>query len=600
LCQTNYFLLAKQTEDQPKVKITKESFTRSLRIFKYMAPYKGVFAVGIFFLFITGATALAFPKLMGQMIDASSESSIEDINSIALILLVVFIFQSIASYFRIYTFSYVTEKALGKMRLDVYQHVIKLPMTFFSTRRVGELNSRISSDVELLNTTFTITIAELLRQIIIIIGGVIFLSTISVKLTLGMLAIVPLVAISAVLFGKYIKGFSKQTQSKIAESNVIVEETLQGIANVKSFANERFEIARYANDIKDVVSLAITGAKWRGAFASFIIFCIFGSIVAVVWYGAILVQAGDLSMGDLISFILYTVFIGASIGGIANQYAQIQKAIGATENLMDLLNETPEDINTNEAASIKIQGDIEFNDISFNYPSREDVSVLKNVSFNAKSGQLIAVVGPSGAGKSTITSLLFRFYDPQSGSIKIDNKPITDYSVTALRNQMAIVPQDVILFGGTIQENIAYGKPDATIEEIQLAAEQANAKEFIDKFPEQYETIVGERGVQLSGGQRQRIAIARAVLKNPSILILDEATSSLDSESEKLVQNALEKLMKGRTSIVIAHRLSTIRKADKILVLENGEITESGTHEELIANNGGTYRHLSDLQFELA
>lgn len=592
--------MANKTADEEKVKITKESFKRSLRIFKYIKPYIGVFTIGLFFLFVTGATALAFPKLLGNMIDASKETSIDDINRIALILLVVFIFQSIASYFRIYTFSYVTEKALGKMRLDVYQHVIKLPMTFFSSRRVGELNSRISSDVELLNTTFTITIAELLRQIIIIIGGVIFLSTISGKLTLGMLSIVPVVAISAVIFGKYIKGFSKQTQAKIAESNVIVEETFQGIANVKSFANERFEITRYANDIKEVVSLAIKGAKWRGAFASFIIFCIFGSIVAVVWYGAILVQGGELSIGELISFILYTVFMGASIGGIAAQYAQVQKAIGATENLMDLLDENAEEINTQESKSIKINGDIEFSNVSFNYPSREDVTVLSDVSFSAKSGQLIAVVGPSGAGKSTIASLLFRFYDSKSGSIKIDNKLVTDYAITELRNEMAIVPQDVILFGGTIQENIAYGKPNAALEEIKRAAEQANAKEFIEKFPEQYDTIVGERGVQLSGGQRQRIAIARAVLKDPSILILDEATSSLDSESEKLVQNALEKLMKDRTSIVIAHRLSTIRKADKILVLENGQIKESGTHEELIAYEKGTYKHLSNLQFEIS
>jgi len=592
--------LANKTADEEKVKITKESFKRSLRIFKYIKPYIGVFTIGLFFLFVTGATALAFPKLMGNMIDASKETSIDDINRIALILLVVFIFQSIASYFRIYTFSYVTEKALGKMRLDVYQHVIKLPMTFFSTRRVGELNSRISSDVELLNTTFTITIAELLRQIIIIIGGVIFLATISSKLTLGMLSIVPMVAISAVIFGKYIKGFSKQTQAKIAESNVIVEETFQGIANVKSFANEGFEIIRYANDIKEVVSLAIKGAKWRGAFASFIIFCIFGSIVAVVWYGAILVQGGELSIGELISFILYTVFMGASIGGIAAQYAQVQKAIGATENLMDLLDENAEEINTQESKSIKISGDIGFSNVSFNYPSRKDVTVLSDVSFTAKSGQLIAVVGPSGAGKSTIASLLFRFYDAKSGSIKIDNKLVSEYSITGLRNEMAIVPQDVILFGGTIQENIAYGKPNATLQEIKLAAEQANAKGFVEKFPEQYDTIVGERGVQLSGGQRQRIAIARAVLKDPSILILDEATSSLDSESEKLVQNALEKLMKDRTSIVIAHRLSTIRNADKILVLENGEIKESGTHDELISNKTGTYRHLSDLQFELS
>ena len=304
-------------------------------------------------------------------------------------------------------------------------------------------------------------------------------------------------------------------------------------------------------------------------------------------------------VGDLISFVLYTTFIGASFGGIAEMYAQIQKAVGATERVFELLEETPEAINANPRTSPieKIKGTVSFKNVAFSYPSRQEVEVLKDVNFNAEFGQKIAIVGPSGAGKSTISSLLLRFYDITSGEILVDGKNIYDYDLENLRGNMSIVPQDVILFGGTIRENIAYGKPDATDEEIMLAAKQANALNFVEGFPEKFETLVGERGVKLSGGQRQRIAIARALLKNPSILILDEATSSLDSESEKLVQEALEVLMEGRTSIIIAHRLSTIRNADKILVLDNGKITEEGTHQELINLENGIYKNLSNLQF---
>jgi ABC-type multidrug transport system fused ATPase/permease subunit len=471
-------------------------------------------------------------------------------------------------------------------------------MSFFSQKRVGELNSRISSDITQIQDTLTSTIAEFLRQFILIIGGIALLATESLKLTLLMLSVVPLVAVAAVIFGRFIRGYSKKVQDKVAESQIIVEETMQGISIVKAFANEWYEIERYKTKIKEVIQIAIKGGKYRGYFASFIIFCLFGSIVSVVWYGVQLSISGEMSVGQLITFVLYSTFVGASFGGIAELYAQIQKAIGATERVFELLDETPEKISgTTNTAIEKINGNVSFKNVAFHYPSRKEMKVLKDVNFTAQFGQKIAIVGPSGAGKSTIASLLLRFYAIEEGSIEIDNKNIYDYDLEQLRGNMSIVPQDVILFGGTIRENIAYGKPNATEEEILAAAQQANAYNFIESFPEKLDTLVGERGVKLSGGQRQRIAIARALLKNPSILILDEATSSLDSESEKLVQEALEILMEGRTSIIIAHRLSTIRSADQILVLDQGIIAEQGTHQELIALENGIYKNLSSLQF---
>ncbi|OCB73881.1 multidrug ABC transporter ATP-binding protein [Flavobacterium piscis] len=585
--------------DLPKSKITATSLNKATIIFKYAGKHQWKFYVGLFFLLLTGATALAFPKLMGMLIDCVKNKNNDQANQIALGLIVILFLQSFCSFFRLSLFVNFTENTLANLRLSLYTNLVKLPMTFFSQKRVGELNSRISADITQIQDTLTSTIAEFLRQFILIIGGVILLATESFKLTLLMLAVVPLVAVAAVIFGRFIRKYSKQVQDQVAESQVIVEETMQGISIVKAFANEWYEVARYKGKISEVVKLAIKGGKYRGYFASFIIFCLFGAIVAVVWYGVRLSIAGEMSVGQLISFVLYSTFVGASFGGIAELYAQIQKAIGATERVFELLEETPEKINATQNGEPleKIKGNVSFKNVAFSYPSRKEVQVLKDVNFTAEFGQKIAIVGPSGAGKSTISSLLLRFYDIESGEITVDGKNIYDYDLENLRGNMSIVPQDVILFGGTIKENIAYGKPDATDEEIMLAAKQANALNFVEGFPEKFETVVGERGVKLSGGQRQRIAIARALLKNPSILILDEATSSLDSESEKLVQEALEVLMKGRTSIIIAHRLSTIRNADKILVLDNGKITEEGTHQELINLENGTYKNLSNLQF---
>ena len=585
--------------DLPKSKITLSALQKAKLIFQFSGKHLWKFYIGLFFLLLTGGTALAFPKLMGLLVDCVNNKDTAQANFIALSLLGILFLQSIFSFFRLSLFVNFTENTLANLRMALYSNLVKLPMSFFSQKRVGELNSRISSDITQIQDTLTSTIVEFLRQFILIIGGIALLATESFKLTLLMLSVVPLVAVAAVIFGRFIRSYSKKVQDKVAESQVIVEETMQGISIVKAFANEWYEIARYKTQIKEVIQIAIKGGKYRGYFASFIIFCLFGAIVAVVWYGVQLSIAGEMSVGQLISFVLYSTFVGASFGGIAELYAQIQKAIGATERVFELLDETPEKIQgTTAHQSIeKIKGNVDFKNVAFKYPSRKEMEVLKDVSFTAQFGQKIAIVGPSGAGKSTIASLLLRFYSIAEGSIEIDNKNIYDYDLEQLRGNMSIVPQDVILFGGTIRENIAYGKPNATEEEILAAAQQANAYNFIESFPEKLDTIVGERGVKLSGGQRQRIAIARALLKNPSILILDEATSSLDSESEKLVQEALEILMEGRTSIIIAHRLSTIRSADQILVLDKGIIAEKGTHQELIALDNGIYKNLSNLQF---
>jgi len=592
---------ASTERETPKKKITGQGLKRLLRLFRFIKPQRKVFAIGLFFLLLSSVTTLIFPMLMGDLLDSANNGTLEKINRTGFILLGIFVANAFFSYFRIYTFAIVTQKTLALLRQTTYNHLIRLPMVFFSSRRVGELNSRISADIALLQETFTSTLAQFIRQVITIFGGIALLTIISFKLTLFMLAIVPVVAIVARVFGTFIRKLSKKTQDKVAESNTIVDETLQAITNVKAFANEAYEIFRYKKKTDEVIDIALKGAKWRGLFVSFIFLAMFGSIAGVVWYGVYLVNQGDsMTSGDLFKFILYTVFIAGSISGMADLYSQIQKAIGSTENLMDILEEDTEPFGKeNAVVTERCAGLVEFNEVSFTYPTRKDVPVLKNISFSVNQGEQVALVGPSGAGKSTITSLLFRFYDPVDGEIRIDGKNIREYDLTGLRSNMAIVPQEVLLFGGTIRENIEYGKPGAPEDEILEAARKANALEFIHNFPEGLETVVGERGVQLSGGQRQRIAIARAILKDPAILILDEATSSLDSESERLVQDALQILMEGRTSIVIAHRLSTIHNADKIIVIDKGEVKESGTHDELLALDDGIYRNLSALQIEV-
>ena len=539
-----------------------------------------------------------FPKYLGNMVDFANKGKLpSDISRTGLILLIVVVTQAIFSYTRTRIFVYVTEKTLASIRQHIYNHLIRLPMSFFVERRVGELNSRISSDVSILQHSITETLADLISQLLIITGGITLMMITSYKLTLFMLAVVPAMALFAFFFGRAIRRYSKKAQTYVAESNTIVEETLQGIQNVKAFTNEFFEISRYRKKTDEVASVGIKGGKYQAA-VSFIILGFFIAMGLVIWRGAILITKGELEAGQLFSFVIYSGFIAGNIAGMAGVYTRLQRTIGAAENLLLLIDEPTEDISENYKPDSDhiLHGQITFDHVEFRYPSREEVEVLKDITFSIEPGQEVAIIGPSGSGKSTIASLLLKFYEPDKGRILFDGRDSHEFPVTALRGQMAIVMQDVFLFGGTIRENIAYGKPGASDDEIITAAKQANAWDFIRSFPDKLDTIVGERGVQLSGGQRQRIAIARAVLKDPKILILDEATSSLDSESERLVQEALDKLLQGRTSLIIAHRLATIRNADRIIVINEGRIIEQGTHIELMANNNGLYKNLTGLQ----
>jgi ABC-type multidrug transport system fused ATPase/permease subunit len=591
----------KTSDSEPKKrKLTRASLSNAFKLYQYIKPYRVEYGIGMVFLFGSSAASLAFPKLLGDLVTSGNNGSLsQDLNRIALLLVALLIVQSIFSYFRTVLFVNVTEKTLAYLRQSTYNHLIKLPIRFFEQHRVGELNSRISSDVTLLQETLTTTLAEFIRQVIIIVGGITLLVFTSVKLTLFMLAILPPTIIMVYFFGRFIRKFSKTVQKEVANSNTIVEETLQGIQIVKTYTNEFFEMARYREKTSEIAKIGMKSGRYRGAFSAFIILGLFGAMVAVIWRGSILLAQGTIDAGQLFSFVIYSGFIGGTIGGLASVIAQIQRFIGATEDLFEIFKVEQEPVSDTSEMPISetIRGNIEFRDISFAYPSRPDSGVLKGISVSIPENSLVALVGPSGAGKSTFASLLLHLHLPDDGFILLDGKNSRDFPVSWLRRQIALVPQDVFLFGGSIRENIAYGKPGATDVEIIEAARQANALDFIEQFPEKMETIVGERGTQLSGGQRQRIAIARALLKDPRILILDEATSSLDSESERLVQDALEKLMKGRTSIVIAHRLSTIRKADMILVLNKGVLAEKGTHDELMMLPNGIYRNLNQLQY---
>jgi ABC-type multidrug transport system fused ATPase/permease subunit len=591
------------SEDLPKAKFTKENLREGLIIFSYLKPHKYQFLSGLLFISLSAGSTMAFPYLLKQLIDSAHTISLGDVpkfspGTIALAMIGVLTLQMLFSFMRVYLFTSVGEHAVADMRKDIYQRMIMMPMDFFAQRRVGELSSRISADVSQIQDAVTVMLAELLRGVLTLLIGLGLILYISTKLTLVMLSIIPVIIIIALIFSKKIRKFARQAQDQLADSGTIVQETLQGISSVKAFNNEWYEMKRYSSSIDTVVKLAVKNGRFRGMFVSFLLFSVFGAIVLVVWYAVKI----KMDFGDLTAFVVYTAFVGGTMAGFADLYSQLQKTLGATQRVRELLKEETEPVNIKEEViepDFKLKGAVSLRNIVFRYPSRPEITVLNGVNIEADRGQQIAVVGPSGAGKSTLVSLLLRFYHPEDGQILFDGLPADSIPLTQLRKQMALVPQDVLLFGGTIYENIGYGKPEATKEDIEEAAKKANAHEFIQRFPEGYQTIVGERGIKLSGGQRQRIAIARAILKDPVILILDEATSSLDSESEALVQEALYNLMKNRTSFVIAHRLSTIRNADQIVVLEHGVIKEKGTHNELVQVEDGLYKSLSKLQFEV-
>ena len=604
--------MANESKSEKK-KISKQSFLNALRVFSYIKPHSFLFSIGLLLLVVSGLLVIVITALLGQLVspDSSSEftggawaqwipSSADwgGTSKVLAALVALLIIQGVFSFFRVYIFSYVTENAMLALRRDAYATIIRMPMQFFNERRVGDLSSRLSSDITTIQETLTITLAEFIRQTVIIVVGVGWLVSYSYKLTLVMLCTLPVIIIVMVIFGKYIRKIGKKTQDKVAESSVIVNESLTGIVNVKSFANESFESNRFRESITSIREIAMRSAVWRGMFGTFIIIFLFGALGLVMGVGAHLQETGEIGKDVLGKFVFITGLVAGSIGGLAAQMGTLQRSIGVIESVMEILGYDPEPVGLDEPKElIPMEGSIEFVNVAFTYASRQDVEVLRGVSFLVPAGKQVALVGSSGSGKSTIASLIQRFYIPTAGEIRFDNRAASEFDLTDLRRHMAFVPQEVILFGGTIYDNIAYGAPGASEQEVREAARKANALDFIEAFPDKFKTVVGERGIQLSGGQRQRVAIARAVLRNPTILILDEATSSLDSESERLVQDALEKLMVGRTSIVIAHRLSTIRKADQIVVLDQGKVQETGTHDELMMA-GGLYKRLCELQFD--
>ena len=599
-----------QDRDIPKAKLSVESFKNSLRLFRYMSPQnRGWFLLGTLFLAISAGASLMFPKLLGELMDGafvynnqgiSKAPNTDALEKVAVYFVYLFIIQAVFSFGRIAIYVRVTEDMTYGLRTDLFKSVIAQSMTFHSKHRVGELLSRFSADIAQIQDAFTTNLAMFLRQILVLIGGVVVLFVTSTKLAVLMLATLPPIIIIALVFGRFLRKKSKELQDTTAANNVIVEESLSGILSVKSFTNEQFESERYGESAWQLKKDSILRGYWRGTFSSFIIICMFGAIVWLIYQGLGLVQAGEMGVGELFNFMMLTAFVGSSIGGMAEQFVQIQKTLGSTERVLELI-DTPTEIaldHANSKPTPQWQAPIQLQNVTFSYPSRPEFPVFKNLNLTIKPGEVLALVGPSGSGKSTLASLLYQFYQPSSGSIHLNDVPVSEYDLATYRQGFALVPQEVLLFGGSIYDNIRYGKPDATEEEIMAAAKSANAADFIDAFPEKYQTTVGDRGMKLSGGQKQRIAIARAILRDPKILILDEATSALDSESEMAVQKALQNLMRNRTSIVIAHRLSTIRHAHTIALIKQGEIVEQGNHETLMQLPEGKYRRMVEQQID--
>ena len=571
-------------------------------VMSYVRPYRKIFIPSLIALFVTAALALAFPfflkDLVGDPADAwkgggDAAATRDKADQVIFWLLGALALQSFIAYWRVRGFTWSGESALNALRRDLFSRLLKLPVPYFQDQRSGSLSNRVSADLAIVRETLLTTVPQAVRHTVILIGGLIFIFIFSWKLSLVMLASIPVVVLAVAISGRRVRQHSRDAQDALAESGTVIEESVQGISDVKAFSNEGFELARYNRALDRFFEVTLKGANARAAFLSFVIFAMFGSIGGVAWYGSHMLADGEISQKSFTAFVLFSVFVGASLGSLPEIISQFQAMSGATERLRELMAEAPEKDGTRAVGHL--DGSLAFDGVSFHYPSRPDAPVLGDLSFVAEPGKRIALVGPSGAGKSTIFSLILGFHRPEAGRVLFDGIDGAEFKLESLRQQIAVVPQEVLLFGGTIRENIEYGRPGATAAEIEDAAKQANAHDFIAALPEGYDTVVGPRGVKISGGQRQRVAIARAILADPRVLLLDEATSALDTESERLVNEALERLMVGRTSLVIAHRLSTVRHADKILVLNHGRLVESGSHDDLMALNG-TYRLLAETQ----
>jgi ABC transporter fused permease/ATP-binding protein len=548
-------------------------------------------AVATVFLVVGGAAGLAYPRVIGVLIDAALAGGRATIDRAALAMGAIFLVQAVAVALRYYLFSIAGERIVTRLREAVYRSIIEQEIAFFDARRTGELTSRLTSDATVVQNTVSVNLSMGLRNLVMVVGGLAMLLVTSPPLTGVMIALVPPVVIGAVVAGRRLSRLSRQAQDALARANEAAEESIAGIRTVRAFAREPAEAARYGERVWDAFDVSRRRIRVVAWLVAGITMAAFGSVAVVLWFGGRLVIGGALTVGELATFILYTLIVAMSLSALADLWSDFARARGAAQRVFELLDREPDVDAGGGLRPDPVQGRIELEGVGFRYPVRPDVQVLDEVDLVLEPGQVVALVGPSGAGKSTVAALLLRLYDPTDGIISLDGRDLRSLDASWLRTRIGTVSQEPVLFSTSVAANIRYGREDATDEDVEAAARAANAHDFIAALPDGYATEVGERGVRLSGGQKQRVAIARALLKNPPILILDEATSSLDAESEALVREALERLMRNRTSLVIAHRLSTVRNADRVVVLDGGQVLESGTHDELM-DGDGLYRRL--------
>ncbi len=567
------------------------------RLFSIARPEAKFLSWGLFFLVLSSGSGLAYPQLIRWMIDNVLQPKRQDLLlPVVLGLFAAFAIQGVASSLRYYLFTLGGERMVIRLRKQLYEKILSQEVFFFDFNRTGDLMSRLSSDCTTLQNTVSVNVSQGLRNLGQVIGGLVFMFFTSWKLSIFMLLLIPPIALAAALFGKSIRKYSKESQAALAEASIVADETISGVRTVKSFVQEHNEVRRYHSAMATVLVFVRLRIRAIAKFMTLAMVAGFGAICFVLWYGGREVLLGHLSVGDLTQFLLYLMIVAIGVGSLGSLWGDLMAGIGASQRVFEIL-ESESVVKDEGIETMSLRGQIDFKDVHFRYPSRGDIEVLKGISLEIHPGQVVALVGSSGSGKTTVAGLLPRFYEPTSGEIILDGHKLSEFRPSWLREQIGMVSQEPVLISSTLEENIRYGKPTASMAEVEAAAKAANALEFIERFPEGFKTRVGEKGFQLSGGQKQRIAIARALLKNPKILILDEATSSLDTASEHLVQEALQRLMVSRTTLIIAHRLATVRNVDVIFVVQEGRIVQRGTHEELVAKPQGLYYQLLQRQF---